>query len=141
MLFQPCILPMNRWKVLALIMIGLLAGAVGLRFAYMEGHTFQLDENQKIFAVDAAKNELRDDISGNDFNVSVQQRGRIVSTGNENKKVVQVVLTHENTTLTALVDMDTGNVVEKGKIESTGWMVGYKDQGSKRWGHQRIFNR
>ena len=132
---------MNRWKTLALIMICLLAVAVGLRFTYIEAHTFQLDENQKIFATNAAKNALRDEIGVINFNVTVQERGRIISTGNGNKKVVQVVLTHENITLTALIDMDTGNIVEKSKMESSGWITEYRDEDSKRWGHQRLFNR
>ena len=132
---------MNRWKTLALIMIGLLAVAVGLRFTYIEAHTFQLDQNQKIFAINAAKNGLRDEIGVFNFNVTIQEHGRIISTGNGTKKVVQVVFTHENITLTALVDMGTGNIVEKGKMESSGWITEYRDQDSKRWGHQRLFDR
>lgn len=132
---------MNRWKAFALIMIGLLAVAVGLRFTYMEAHSFQLDENQKLFAINAAQNGFKDEMGGNDFNVTVQERGGIISPGNGNKKVVRVVLTHENMTLAALVDMETGTIVEKSKIESLGWMIDYKDQNSKRWGHQRLFNR
>ena len=84
---------------------------------------------------------LRDEMGSNNYNVSVQERGRIISTANGDKKVVHVVLTRENMTLTALVDMETGNVVEKSKMESSGWMIDYKDQNSKRWGHQRFFDR
>ena len=132
---------MNRWKALALIMIGLLAVAVGLKFIYFEAHLFQIDEKQKLFAIKAAQNGLRDEIGGNEFNITVQEYGRIISTVNGNKKVVHVVLTHENTTLAALVDMETGNIVEKSKMESLDWMIEYKDQNSKRWGHQRLLNR
>lgn len=132
---------MNRWKAFALIMIGLLAVAVGIRFNSIEAHTFTIDENQKIFAINAAKDGLRDEMGNNNYNVSVLKHGSIISTANGDKKVVGVILTRENLTLTALVDMDTGNIVEKSKMESSGWMIDYKNQKSQRWGHQRLFDR
>jgi len=132
---------MNRWKAFALIMIGLLAVAVGLRLTYLEAHTFPIDENQKIFAINAAKDGLRGELGNNNYNVSVLKHGSIISTANGDKKVVGVILTRENSTLTALVDMDTGNIVEKSKMESSGWMIDYKNQKSRRWGHQRLFDR
>lgn len=132
---------MNRLKVFALVMIGLLVIAAGLRFAYMETHTFKLSEEQKNFAMNAARDGLRDEMGGNNYNVTIEDHGRIIATANGDKKVVDVVLTLENTTLTALVDMDTGNVVEKNKVEYSGWMTEYRDQNPKRWGHQRLFNR
>ncbi len=132
---------MNPWKALALLMICLLAIAVGLRFADVEEHGFQLNENQKIFAINAAQNGLKDEIQGNNYNVTIQERGRIIPTTNGDKKVVRVVLAQGNTTLTALVDMDTGNVVEKSRVESSGWMVEYGDQKPRFWSHQRLFER
>ena len=132
---------MNRWKAFALIMIGLLAIAVGIRFYYMEAHTFIIDDKQKTFAINAAQVGLKDEMGGNNYNVSVEKHGLIISTASGDKKVIRVVFTQENMTLTALVDMDTGNVVEKSKMESSGWMIDYKDQKSKRWGHQRLFDR
>lgn len=131
---------MNKWKTFALIMISLLVVAIGLRFTFIEAHTFPIDEQKKTFAINAAQNGLRDEIEGNDYNVTVQNHGSIISTANGDKKVVRVILTGKNITLTALVDTDTGNVVEKSKIESSGWMTEYKSQNSKRWGHQRLFN-
>src|SRR5574341_2210221 len=111
---------MNVWKAFALVMIGLLAVAVGLRFTYMETHAFQLDDEQKTFAINAARNGLRDEMSGSNYNVTVQEHGRIIPTADGDKKVVRVVLTRGNITLTALVDMDTGNAVEKSRMESSG---------------------
>ncbi|KPQ44520.1 MAG: hypothetical protein MPEBLZ_00887 [Candidatus Methanoperedens nitroreducens] len=122
-------------------MIALLAIAIGLRFTYLGAHTFPINEEQRSFAVNAAHNGLRAEIGNNNYSVTVQDRGRIISTLNGDKKVVRVVLIRENMTLTALVDMDTGNLVEKSKMESSGWMIDYKDQRSKRWGHQRLFDR
>jgi hypothetical protein len=135
---------MNLWKALALVMIGLLAIAVGLRFTFIEAHEFTLNESQKIFAMNAAQNGLRNEIGNSNYNVTAQDYGSIVSTANGDKKVVRVVLTQGNTTLIVLVDMDTGNVVEKNRVEYSGWMTKYlneNDQYSKRWGHQRLFNR
>ena len=132
---------MNRWKAFALVMIGLLAVSVGLRFTYLEEHSFPIDEEQKLFAINAAKNGLRDEKEINNYNITIQEKGRIIPTANGDKKVVRVILTHENITLTALIDMETGNIVEKSKMESSGWMVEYKNSNSKRWGHQRLFNR
>jgi hypothetical protein len=132
---------MNKLKVFALVMIGLLIIATGLRFTYLEVHEFPLNETQKIFAINTAKDGLRDEIGGNNYNTTVQDRGRTMSTANGDKKVVRVVLTRENITITALVDMDTGSVVEKTRVESSGWMTEYQDQNPKRWGHQRLFNR
>lgn len=132
---------MNRWKAFALIMIALLAIAIGLRFTYLGVHTFPIDEEQRSFAINAAHNGLWAEIGNNNYSVTVQDRGRIISTLSGDKKVVRVVLTRENITLTALIDMETGNIVEKSKMESSGWMIDYKDQKSKRWGHQSLFDR
>ncbi len=132
---------MNLWKVLALAMICLLAVAVGLRFIYVEEHGFQLNEQQKTFAINAARDGLKDEIGGNNYNVTVQERGRIIPTANGDKKVVRVVLSRGNVILTALVDMDTGSVVEKSRVEHSGWMTEYRDQKSKFWSHQRLFDR
>lgn len=131
---------MNLWKAFALVMIGLLVIAAGLRFTSMETHAFQLNEEQKTFAINAAQNGLRDEMQGNNYNVTIQDNGRIMPTANGDKKVARVVLTQENITLTALVDMDTGNVVEKSRVEHSGWMTEYQNQTPKRWGHQRLFN-
>lgn len=135
---------MNRWKIFALIMIGLLAVAVGFRFAYFEGYSFPVNEEEKLFAINAVQNGLGDENGINNYDITVQERGRIISTLKGDRKVVRVVLIRENITLTALVDMETGNIVEKSKIESTGWMAEYiknKNNNSKGWGHQRLFNR
>ncbi len=91
---------MNVWKALALVMICLLAVAVGLRFTFIEAHAFQLSEEQKIFAINAAKDELRDEIGDSDYNITVQDRGRIMPVADGDKKVVRVVLTRGNITLT-----------------------------------------
>jgi len=131
----------NYWKALALVMIGLLAVAAGLRFADTEEHAFALDENQKTFAINAARDGLRDELDDNNYNVTVQDHGRIIPAADGDKKVVRVALTRGNITLTALVDMDTGSVVEKTRMESRGWMADYQNQNPKRWGHQRLFNR
>ena len=132
---------MNRWKVFALVMIALLAIAIGVRFTYLEAHTFPIDKEQRSFAINATWDGLRDEIGNNNYNVSVQDRGGIISTLNGDKRVVHVVLTRENITLTALIDMETGKIVEKSKMESSGWMIDYKEQNSNRWGHQRFLGR
>jgi hypothetical protein len=133
---------MNRWKIFALIMIGLLVVAVGFRFAYFEGYSFPVNEEEKLFAINAAQNGLGDENGINNYDITVQDHGRIISTLKGDRKVVRVVLIRENITLTALVDMETGNIVEKSRIESTGWMAEYiknKNNNSKGWGHQRLF--
>lgn len=132
---------MNKWKAFALIMIALLAISIGLRITYLGVHTFPIDEEQRYFAINAARNGLREEIGNNNYSVTVQDRGRITSTINGNKRIVYVILKRENITLTALIDMETGNIVEKNKMESSGWMIDYKDQNSKRWGHQRFLDR
>ena len=132
---------MNLWKALALVMICLLAVAVGLRLIYAEEHGFPLNEQQKAFAINAARDGLKDEIQGNNYNVTVQERGRIIPTANGDKKVVRVVLSQGNVILTALVDMDTGSVVEKSRLESSGWMTEYRDQKPNFWSHQRLFDR
>lgn len=128
---------MNIWKAFALIMISLLVIVVGIRFAYMETHAFPLNENQKIFAINAARDGLRDEIGSNNYNVTIPDRGRIISTANGDKKVVLVVLTSKNITLAVLIDMDTGAVVEKSRVEYNGWMTEYKRP--ERWAHMRLF--
>ena len=132
---------MNLWKALALAMICLLAIAVGLRFVYADEHGFPLNEQQKTFAINAAQNGLKDEIQDNNYNVAVQERGRIIPTANGDKKVVHVILTGGNVTLTALVDMDTGSVVEKSRVEHIGWMTEYRNQKPNFWSHQRLFDR
>ncbi len=132
---------MNLWKALALIMIGVLAVAVGIRFTFVEAHAAPLNDSQKSFAINAAREGLKDEIGNNDYNVTVQEHTSIISTANGDKRVIRVIFTTGNTTLTALVDMDTGNVVEKTRIETTGWMAAYQNQKPKLWVHQRLFNR
>ena len=116
---------MNPWKAFALIMIGLLVVVAGIRLAYVEGHVFRLNDEQKAFAIDAAKDALETDGSG--YNITVHDRGRIISTGSGDKKVVLVAFTGANTTLSALVDMDSGIVVEKSRVERSGWMTEYRN--------------
>ncbi|NJD54438.1 MAG: hypothetical protein FIB07_16440 [Candidatus Methanoperedens sp.] len=132
---------MNLWKAFALIMIALLVIATGLRFTYFGAHTFQINEEQRSFAINAARNGLKEEIGNNNYSVIDQERGLIISTLNGEKRVIYVVLKRENITLTALIDMETGNIVEKNKMESSGWMIDYKDQNSRRWGHQRFLDR
>ncbi len=130
---------MNKWKALALVMIALLVISVGIRFAYMEVHAFQLNDEQKSFAINAAKDGLKDETEGNNYNITIQDYGRIISTSNGDKKVVRVVFIRGNIALTALVDMDTGNVVEKNKLEYGGWMMEHQYQNTQRWAHKRLF--
>jgi hypothetical protein len=130
---------MNKWKALALVMIALLIIAAGLRFAYIEAHSFPLNEKQKTFAINSALEAMKDEMEGNNYNITIQEHGRMISTANGAKKVVRVVFTRENMTLTVLVDMDTGNVVEKNKMEYIGWMTEYQYQNTERWAHKRLF--
>ncbi len=130
---------MNKWKALALVMIALLIISTGLRFAYMEAHSFPLNEKQKTFAINSALEAMKDEMEGNNYNITIQEQGRIISTANGDKKVVRVVFTRGNMTLTALVDMDTGNVVEKNKMEYIGWMTDYQYPDPQRWAHKRLF--
>ncbi len=132
---------MNIWKVLALVMICLLAVAVGLRFIFIEAHTFQLDDKQKNLAINAAGQGLEDEIGNISFNATIPDHGSIISTADGYKKVVRVAFTHGNTTLTALIDMDTGTVVEKTRIETNGWMTMYQNQNPMRLGNLHLFNR
>ncbi len=97
----------------ALVMICVLAVAVGLRFIFIEAHTFQLDDKQKTFAINAARQGLESEIGNNSFNVTVPDHGSIISTADGYKRVVRVAFTQGNTTLTVPIDKDTGSVVEK----------------------------
>lgn len=128
---------MNLWKVLAVVMIGLLVIAIGLRFIYIEAHAFQLNEEQKSFAKNSARDGLKDEIGIDNYNVTIPDHGRIISTENGDKKVVPVFFADENITLSVLIDMDTGAIVQKSRVEYGGWMTEY--QGAKRWGHKRLF--
>jgi hypothetical protein len=128
---------MNTWKKFALVMLALLIIVAGIRFAYVETHTFKLDEGQKAFAAKAALDGLSSEIEGNDPNITASDQGWIISTSSGDRKVVPVVLTYGNTTLSALVDMETGDVVRKSKVEYSGWMTEY--QYPERWSHKRFF--
>jgi uncharacterized protein YpmS len=128
---------MNTWKKFALVMLSLLIIVAGIRFAYVETHTFKLNEGQKAFATKATLDGLSSEIVGKDHNVNASDRGWIISTSSGDRKVVPVVLTYENTTFSALVDMETGDVVRKSKVEYSGWMTEYKYP--ERWSHKRFF--
>lgn len=127
---------MNMWKVLAVVMIGLLVIAIGLRFIYTEAHSFQLNEEQMSFAKNTARDGLKHEIGIDNYNVTIPGNGRIISTENGDKKVVPVIFANENITLSVLIDMDTGAIVQKSKVEYGGWMTEYK--GARR-GHKRLF--
>ncbi len=128
---------MNSWKILAIVMITLLIIAVGIRFINMEEHTFPLSDKQKTFAISSAQDALKNEMGVSNYNITVQDHGRIISTANGDKKVVHVVFTSGNIIITALVDMDTGVVVEKNKIEYSGWMTEYQYGESRE--HKRMF--
>jgi uncharacterized protein YpmS len=128
---------MNTWKKFALVMLALLVIVAGIRFTYVETHTFKPDEQQKAFAAKAALDGLSAEIEGKDHNITVSDRGWIISTSSEDRKVVPVVITYENTTLSALVDIETGDVVKKSKVEYSGWMTEY--QYPERWSHKHFF--
>jgi len=128
---------MNTWKKFALVMLILLVIVAGIRFAYVETHTFKLDEEQKAFAAKAAVVGLSSEIEGKDHNVTSSDQGWIIFTSSGDRKVVPVVLIYENTTFSALVDMETGEVVRKSKVEYSGWMTEYKYP--ERWSHKRFF--
>ena len=132
---------MNLWKKFALVMLALLVIVAGIRFIYVETHTFKIDEDQKLFAINAVRNGFGNEIMGTNYNITVHERGWIVSTAGGDKKVVQVILTGGNVTLTALVDMETGNIVEKNRMESLGWMTEHQDQDVKRRDYLHLFNR
>jgi hypothetical protein len=132
---------MNLWKLLALVMIGLLVIAIGFRLNFIEGHTFKLNETEKDFAINTAKTALKDEIDGKNYNVTVQDRGRIIPSENGDKRIVRVVFSQGNITLTALVDMSSGNVVEMSRIERSGWMAEYLGQMPKRGGFQHLLDR
>lgn len=128
---------MNPWKTLAIVMIALLVIAIGIRFIYNEAHTFSVDEKQKTFAINSSLEALKNEMGDNSYNITVQDHGRIISTANGDKKVVRVVFTNGTVVLTALVDIDTGGVVEKSKVEHSGWMAEY--QNTERPEHKRLF--
>jgi hypothetical protein len=128
---------MNLWKKFALVMIALLIIVAGIRFAYVETHTFKLDEQQTAFVAKAALDGLSAEIEGTENNETVSDQGWIISTSSGDRKVVPVVLTYGNTTLSALVDMETGDIVRKSKVEYSGWMTGYKYP--ERWSHKQFF--
>ncbi len=127
---------MNLWKVLAVVMIGLLVIAIGLRFIDIEEHAFPLNEEQKSFVRNSAREGLKDEIGIDNYNVTIPDHGRIISTANGDKKVVPVVFANENITLSVLIDMDTGAIVQKSKVEYSGWMIGSH---GARLGHKRLF--
>ena len=132
---------MNLWKLLALVMIGLLVIAIGFRINFIEGHTFQLNETEKDFAINTAKTALKDEIDGKNYNVTVQDRGRIIPSENGDKRIVRVVFSQGNITLTALVDLENGNVVENSRVERSGWRTENESRYPKRGGFQRLFDR
>ncbi len=130
--------------MLALAMIVLLLIAVGLRFYFIESHAFKIDDDQKTFAMNSAKNELKDEIGSSNYTTVIQNHGIAISTKDGKKRVVRVIFSLNNTTLAALVDMDTGAVVEKSRIEMSGWMKDYindKALNINRWGHHVLFGR
>ena len=127
---------MNRWKILALVMIGLLIIAAGIRFAYVETHVFRLNEDEKTLAINGAQNGLKDETGDRNYNVTIADRGWIISTSTGDKKVVPVVFTGANMTITVLIDLETGTIVEKRRVEYTGWMTEY--QKPDRWAHKRL---
>ncbi len=127
---------MNRWKILALVMIGLLIISAGIRFAYVETHVFRLSEDEKTLAINGAQSGLKDEIGDKNYNVTIADRGLIISTSTGDKKVVPVVFTGANMTITVLIDLETGTIVEKRRVEYTGWMTEY--QKPDRWANKRL---
>lgn len=127
---------MNKWKAFALVMIGLLILVAGVSFYHFETLIFQLNEDEKAFAIDSAKNGLKSEIEGYDYNVTTAEHGRKISASTGEKKVVLVIFNRGNVTFTALVDMESGDVLRKSSVEYTGWMAEYqntKNQNRRHW--------
>lgn len=131
---------MNKWKAFALVMIGLLILVAGVSFYHFETLLFQLNEDEKAFAIDSAKTGLKEELEGYDYNITTAEHGRKISASTEDKKTVLVIFNRGNVTFTALVDMDTGEVVRKSNVEYTGWMAEYKNtkyRDSRHWLYKR----
>lgn len=132
---------MNLWKVLALAMIGLLVIAIGFRLNYMDGHGLPLNETEKIFALKSAQTALKDEIEGKNYTVNIQDHVRIIPALDGDKRIVRVVFLQGNITLTALVDLENGSVVEKSRVERAGWRTENVSRYPKRGGFQSLFDR
>ena len=131
---------MNKWKAFALVMIGLLILVAGVSFYHFETLLFQLNEDEKAFAIDSAKIGLKEELEGYDYNITVAEHGRKISASTGDKKAVIVIFNRGNVTFTALVDMDTGEVVRKSNVEYSGWMAEYKNtkyQNRRHWLYKR----
>ena len=131
---------MNKWKAFALVMIGLLILVAGVSFYHFETLIFQLNEDEKAFAIDSAKTGLKEELEGYDYNITTAEHGRKISASTGDKKTVLVIFNRGNVTFTALVDMDTGEVVRKSNVEYSGWMAEYKNtkyRDSRHWLYKR----
>ncbi|MBE0521878.1 MAG: hypothetical protein IBX39_06375 [Candidatus Methanoperedenaceae archaeon] len=118
---------MNKWKAFALVMIGILILVVGVSFYHFETLLFQLNEDEEAFAIDSAKNGLSTELEGYDYNITSAEHGRKISTPTGEKKVVMVIFNRGNVTFTALVDMESGDVLRKSSMEYIGWMAEYQN--------------
>ena len=70
-------------------MTALLVIAVGIRFFYLRAHIFAIDDKQDL-CNNASQEGLKDEMRGNNHNITVEKHGSIISTANGDKKIVRV---------------------------------------------------
>ncbi|MBI4362176.1 MAG: hypothetical protein HY558_03290 [Euryarchaeota archaeon] len=123
--------PRNIWKIAALVSLLLIAAVFASRAMLLRDHRVATTEDQSRAALAAATAALQPQLPGlGPYNATVGRYVFTMDTPFGPKTAVPVFFTAGNTTLTALVDLSTGEVVQTVEVHSTGWMSDFK--GSRR---------
>ncbi len=130
----------NKWKVLAILLIFFLILFMAHRVLYIESRRISLTQEQRDRAEDAARDVFKGKLTS-EFKSFTQNSGWCLDTADGTKKIVYVSFTSNNSSFSALVDLDTYEAVRISEVYYRGWMEEYNRLRPEFWAHQRFFGR
>ncbi len=135
--------PGNGWKIAAVVLlfVAVAAAVVAARASFAWGHRSfppaSLTGQQQESIAAAARASLGPKLAAlGNLTAEAGKFGIVMNTSGGSRTAAPVFFKGENTTLTALVDVATGEVVETTETHTLGWMAELKDQKREvfRWG-------
>ncbi|MEM2924798.1 MAG: hypothetical protein QXJ68_03825 [Methanocellales archaeon] len=128
---------LSKWRVLAILLIAFLILFIAARILYIESHRISLTQEQRERAENAARLAFEGKLTP-DFKSYIQNSGWYFDTPSGIKKIVYVSFNTNNSSLGALVDLDTYEVVRISEVYYKGWMEEYNRLRPEYWVHQKF---
>ncbi|MEM2924522.1 MAG: hypothetical protein QXQ02_00470 [Halobacteria archaeon] len=129
---------MGKWRILATLLIAFLILFIAARVLYIESHRISLTQEQREHAENAARLAFKGKLTP-EFKSFTLNSGWYIDTANGTKKIIYVSFASDNSSLSALVDLDTYEIVRISEVYYKGWMEEYNRGRPEYWAHQKFF--